>query len=48
MKNSLHRCDINRPKLGLDMDTNILNIKSISCIKQLLSNVWSSIHEKVT
>ena len=37
--------------LGLDMHTNILNIKlsqynMVKCIKQYLSNIWSSIHEK--
>ena len=33
--------------LVLHMDTNILNKKSVSCIKQLQSIIWSSVHEKV-
>ena len=38
--------------LGPDMDTNIVNIKylgmkTIPCIKQHQSNIWSSIYEKV-
>ena len=37
--------------LGWDMDPNILNIKWAYqyniCIKQYLSNIWSSIHENV-
>ena len=50
IKNRSHRYDINRPHSR--MDINILNIKCINvmvatCAKQHLSNVWSSIHEKV-
>ena len=37
--------------LGLDMDTDILNIYMsqyiVICIKQHVSNIWSSIHDKV-
>ena len=34
--------------LDLDMDANIVNIKSDSvCIKQHLNNIWSYIYEKV-
>ena len=38
--------------LGLDMGTNIVNVRSASVwwhlyVKQHLSNAWSSIHEKV-
>ena len=51
MKNRSQGYDINRPRPR--MGPNILNIKCVSsamliiCIKQHLSNVWSSIHEKV-
>ena len=45
MKNRSHRYD-----LGLDMDTNIVNIRSVSGdeigTKQHLSNIWSLIHAK--
>ena len=42
---------INRPP-SLDMGTNIVNKKVLStmmllCIKKHLSNIWSSVHEKV-
>ena len=30
MKNPSQRYDINRPRLGLDMDPNIINIKYVS------------------
>ena len=35
----------------MEMDTNVVNIKSLSmltlkCIKQHISNIWSSTHEK--
>ena len=53
MKNRSHRYDINRPKSR--RDTNIENIVSVSgsmmmliCIKQHLSNIWSSIHKKLS
>ena len=50
MKNRSYRYDINRP--SLDMDTNKVNIKSISLwrclhVKQHLSDIWSSIHEQI-
>ena len=50
MTNKSHRYPTNRH--GLDMDTNILNIKCLSiimvvCIKQQFSNIESLIHEKV-
>ena len=49
MKNRSHRYEINIPRPR--MDTNILNIKCVSmivlCIKQHLSNIWSSIHENI-
>ena len=41
MKNRSHRYGINN--LDLDVDTNMMLI----CVKQHLSNIWSSIHEKV-
>ena len=50
MKNRSHRSDIDQlDYLCLDMDTNIVNIRSISLWWHLyvLSNTWSSIHEKV-
>ena len=43
MKNRSHRYDINRP-YGLDMDTNIVNIKSVSvwwCL-YVLSNTYAT------
>ena len=44
--------DMRKIDLSLDIDPNKLNIKCSStmmviCIKQHLSNVWSSIHERV-
>ena len=48
IKNRSKRYDI---VLGLDMDVNIVDIDisviMLACIKQRLSNIWSSIHENV-
>ena len=49
-KDRSHRYDI--IDLGLDIYTNIINIKCLSmiiliCLKQYLSNIWNSIQEKV-
>ena len=45
----IDRTDTTLADLGLDMDTNIVNIKSVEvwwCLKQHLSDIWSSIHER--
>ena len=48
-----HKGNWEKIDLGLDMDTNILNIRNVwgwlwlYCIKQHVSNIWSSLHEKV-
>ena len=50
MKSRLQKYNID---LGLDMDTTILSIKlcpsltMLMSIKQQLSNIWSSIHDRV-
>ena len=51
MKNRSYRCDLNRPN-PRHKKKNIVNIKCLSmatltCIKQHLSNIWGSIHEKL-
>ena len=50
MKNRLHRYDVNRPKSWHEYKYSkykkYLRMMIIVCIKQHLSNVWSSIHEK--
>ena len=52
MKNRSHGYDIKR-NLGVDMDANILNIKYdlammvIVCTKQHITNIWSSVCERV-
>ena len=51
IKTRKHRYD--KIDLGLDMDTNTryiskcLSMMILTCIKQHLSNIWSSIHENV-
>ena len=47
MKNISHRCDINRSKPRYSKYENCLNMILLICIKQLLSNIWRSIHEHV-
>ena len=51
MKNRLHRYDINRPRSRNEHKYNgykkCLIIIMLLCTKQHLSNIWSSIHEKV-
>ena len=51
MKNISHRYDINRPKSrhGCKYSENkkCLSMMILTCIKQRLSYIWSSIHEKV-
>ena len=51
MKSRSHRYDINRPspKHGHKHTKYkmCLNIMMVTCIKQHLTNIWSSIHEKV-
>ena len=51
MKKRSHRYDINRPRSrhGHKYSTykNYLITIMLICIKQQLSNIWSSIHEKV-
>ena len=50
-KNRSHRYDINRLRSRhghkYSKYKNSLSIMMVICIKQHLSNVWSSIHEKV-
>ena len=52
MKNRSHGYDIKK-NLGVDMDANILNIKydlammMIVCTKQHITNIWSSVCERV-
>ena len=53
MKMKEDRIDTTKINLVLDIDINLVNIKSLSmmiliCIKEHLSNIWSSIHEKVS
>ena len=51
MKNRLHRYDINRPSLRYGHKNTkykmFLSIMMVICIKQHLSSIRSSIHEKV-
>ena len=51
IKNRSHRYDINRLTSShghkYRKDKNYLSMMMILCIKQQLSKVWSSIHEKV-
>ena len=51
MKNRLHRYDVNRPKslheYKYSKYKKYLRMMILVCIKQHLSNIWSSIHEKV-
>ena len=51
MKNRSHRCDINRPwprdGLRYSKCKKCLSMVMLICIKQHLSNIWTSIHEKV-
>ena len=47
MKNSLHRCDINRHGHKYSKYKMWLSMMMLICIKQHLSNILSSIHENV-
>ena len=51
MKNRSHRYDINRsrPRHGHEYTKHklLLSILMVICIKQHLSNIWSSIHKRV-
>ena len=51
MKNRSHRYNINRsrPRYGeiYSKHKTYLSMMVLKCIKQCLSNIWSSIHEKV-
>ena len=51
MKNRSHRCDINRPRSRdghrYSKCEKCLSMVMLICIKQHLSNIWTSIHEKV-
>ena len=51
MKNRSHRYDINRPRSRNEHKYSkykkCLHVMMLKCIKQHLSNIWSSIHEKV-
>ena len=51
MKNRSHRYDINRPRSRNEHKESkykkCLTMMILICIKQHLSNIWSSIHEKV-
>ena len=47
MKNRSHRYDINRPKPRYSKYKKCLNMMMLICIKQHISNIWSSIHEKL-
>ena len=49
MKNRSHRYDINRPRHGHRYTKYkiCLNTMTVICMKQHLSNIWSSIHGKV-
>ena len=50
MKNRLHRYDINRPRSRHGQKCSkykkYLSMMILICIKQHLSNIWSSIYEK--
>ena len=51
MKNRPHRCDINRPRSRhghkYSKYKKCLTMMMLICIKQHLSNIWSSIEEKL-
>ena len=51
MKNRSHRYDINGPRLrhwhNYTKYKMCLSVMMVICVKQHLSNIWSSIHEKV-
>ena len=47
MKNGSHRCSINRPKPIYSTYKKSLMMLLLICIKQHISNIWSSVHEKV-
>ena len=51
MKNRAHRYDINRPRSShahiYSKYKKCLTMMMLICIKQHLSNIWSSVHEKV-
>ena len=47
IKNRSHRYDINRPKPRYSKYKKFLNMMLLIRIKQHLSNIWSSIHEKL-
>ena len=47
MKNWSHRYDINRPKPGYSTYKKSFQMLLLICIKQHISNIWSSVHEKV-
>ena len=46
MKNKSHRYDINRPRSRHGQKYN-KHKECLTCVKQHLSNIWSSVHEKV-
>ena len=50
-KNASDKCDMNKPKPRYGHEYTkgkmCLNIMMVVCIKQHLSNIWISIHEKV-
>ena len=46
MKNRSHRYDINRPKPGYSTYKKSLQMLQLICIKQHISNIWSSVYEK--
>ena len=52
MKNRSHRYDINRPRSRhghkYSKYKKCLSMMMLICIKQHLSNIWSSIHEKLS
>ena len=47
MKNKSHWYDINRPKPRYSKYEMCLNMTMLICIEQDISNVWSSVDEKV-
>ena len=51
MKNRSHRYDINGPRFRhwqkYTKNKMCLSLMMVICVKQHLSNIWSSIHEKV-
>ena len=51
MKNRSHRYDINKPRSRHEDKyteyKKCLSMMMLICIKQYLSNIWSSIHDKV-